>query len=95
MFENIQAKNCNPERSAGCEGNFYGPLESSIGPGMNIRIQRLRKLSFDAEPTISIERALHETAFYKENYGKYSIPVLRAMTFLDHCEKKNAVFRQG
>jgi len=88
MFENIQAKNCNPERSAGCEGNFYGPLESSIGPGMNIRIQRLRKLSFEAEPTISIERALHETAFYKENYGKYSIPVLRAMTFLDHCEKK-------
>ncbi len=88
MFENIQAKNCNPERSADCEGNFYGPLESSIGPGMNGRIQRLRKLSFDAEPTISIERALHETAFYKENYGKYSIPVLRAMTFLDHCEKK-------
>ena len=88
MFENIQAKNCNPERSADCEGNFYGPLESSIGPGMNERIQRLRKLSFEAEPTISIERALHETAFYKENYGKYSIPVLRAMTFLDHCEKK-------
>ena len=55
---------------------------------MNLRIQRLRKLSVDAKPTISIERALHETAFYKENYGKYSIPVLRALTFLDHCQKK-------
>ncbi|MCP3891698.1 MAG: glycyl radical protein [Desulfobulbaceae bacterium] len=55
---------------------------------MNRRIQHLRKLSFDAVPSISIERALHETAFYKENYGKHSIPVLRALTFLDHCEKK-------
>ncbi|MBT7602858.1 MAG: formate C-acetyltransferase/glycerol dehydratase family glycyl radical enzyme, partial [Anaerolineae bacterium] len=55
---------------------------------MNPRIQRLRKLSVETEPTISIERALHETAFYKENYGKYSIPVLRALTFLDHCQKK-------
>ncbi|MBT3315006.1 MAG: glycyl radical protein [Anaerolineae bacterium] len=55
---------------------------------MNPRIQRLRKLSVEMEPTISIERALHETAFYKENYGKYSIPVLRAMNFLDHCQKK-------
>ncbi|WP_092223103.1 trans-4-hydroxy-L-proline dehydratase [Desulforhopalus singaporensis] len=55
---------------------------------MNPRIQRLRKLSVEAEPTISIERALHETEFYKENYGRYSIPVLRAMTFLDHCRRK-------
>ncbi|KAA3612390.1 MAG: glycyl radical protein [Calditrichaeota bacterium] len=55
---------------------------------MNPRVQRLRKLSFEAEPTLSIERALHETAFYKENYGKFSIPVLRALTFLDHCRKK-------
>ncbi|OEU47107.1 MAG: glycyl radical enzyme [Desulfobulbaceae bacterium S5133MH15] len=70
------------------EGNFYSPLESLIGPGMNPRIQRLRKLTVETAPTISIERALHETVFYKENYGKYSIPVLRAMTFLDHCQKK-------
>ena len=55
---------------------------------MNARVQRLRKLSVEAEHSLSIERALHETAFYKENYGKYSIPVLRAMNFLDHCEKK-------
>ncbi|HCT29236.1 MAG TPA: formate C-acetyltransferase/glycerol dehydratase family glycyl radical enzyme [Bacteroidales bacterium] len=55
---------------------------------MNERIQKLRKLSVETEPSLSIERALHETAFYKENYGKYSIPVLRAMNFLDHCKKK-------
>jgi pyruvate formate-lyase/glycerol dehydratase family glycyl radical enzyme len=88
MFENISAANATPERPATSEGNFYVPLTSEIGPGMNPRIQRLRKQSVDAEPTISIERALHETEFYKENYGKHSIPVLRALTFLDHCQKK-------
>ncbi len=59
-----------------------------IGPGMNPRIQRLRKLSFEAEPCLSIERALHQTAFYQEHAGKYSTPVFRALTFLDHCQKK-------
>ena len=88
MFEKITIKDPAPERPAGAEGNFYTPLASTIGPGMNPRIQRLRKLSVEAEPTIAIERALHETAFYKENYGKYSIPVLRAMNFFDHCQKK-------
>jgi len=77
-----------PQRKAAAEGNFYPESESAIGPGMNPRIQRLRKLSVGTEPSLSIERALHETAFYQENYGKYSIPVLRAMNFLDHCRKK-------
>ncbi len=82
-------KNIVPERPASTEGNFYETNGAkTIGPGMNERIQRLRKLSFDAEPTISIERASHQTAFYKEQYGKHSIPVLRALTFLDHCKKK-------
>src|SRR5210317_2211551 len=77
-----------PERKPSSEGNFYTLKPNRIGPGMNERIQRLRKLSYEAEHTLSIERALHETAFYKENYGKYSIPVLRALNFLDHCQKK-------
>jgi len=77
-----------PQRKAAAEGNFYPESESAIGPGMNPRIQRLRKLSVGTEPSLSIERALQETAFYQENYGKYSIPVLRAMNFLDHCQKK-------
>jgi len=88
MFEKVDVQTKSPERAALAEGNFYKPLENKIGPGMNPRIQRLRKLSVNAEPTISIERALHETSFYKENYGKHSIPVLRALTFLDHCQKK-------
>ncbi|MDZ4184688.1 MAG: trans-4-hydroxy-L-proline dehydratase [Desulfuromonadales bacterium] len=64
------------------------PASSAGGPGMNPRIQRLRQRSVEAEPSLAIERALHETAFYRENYGKYSIPVLRALNFLDHCQKK-------
>ncbi len=88
MFEKVTVENPVPERPAQAEGNFYAPLKNAIGPGMNPRIQRLRKLSVETKPTISIERALHETAFYKKNYGKYSIPVLRALNFLDHVQKK-------
>lgn len=79
-----------PERLANAEGNFYNtPSDPGrIGPGMNERVQHLRKLSFETSPSISIERALHQTAFYKENNGKYSVPVMRALQFLDHCKKK-------
>ena len=59
---------------------------------MNPRIQRLRKLSVEAEPSISIERALIETGFYKYNYGKYPIPVLRALNFKNICEEKTIYF---
>ncbi|PKP52677.1 MAG: formate C-acetyltransferase/glycerol dehydratase family glycyl radical enzyme [Bacteroidetes bacterium HGW-Bacteroidetes-1] len=55
---------------------------------MNERIQKLRKISVETEPSLSIERALHETEFYKENYGKFSTPVMRALNFLNHCQKK-------
>jgi hypothetical protein len=55
---------------------------------MNFRIEKLRQESFQAHPCISIERALMETAFYKENYGKYATPVMRALTFKHLCEKK-------
>ena len=56
--------------------------------GMNDRIKRLRKESFDAQPSLSIERALIETEFYKENYGKYPIPILRAKNFYEICRLK-------
>ncbi len=88
MFEKINWHTAVAERPATAEGNFYPPAENRIGPGMNKRIQKLRKLSVETPPSLSIERALHETEFYRENYGKYSIPVLRALTFLDHCRKK-------
>jgi formate C-acetyltransferase len=77
------------ERPAQAEGNFYGAIrEGAIGPGMNPRVQRLRKLSFETVPSLSIERALHQTAFYQENNGKYSVPMMRALQFLDHCQQK-------
>ncbi len=87
-METIDRPETAPEREAAAEGNFYPATENAIGPGMNERIQRLRKLSVETAPSLSIERALHETVFYKENYGKYPIPVLRALNFLDHCQKK-------
>lgn len=61
---------------------------SSNAFGMNDRIKRLRKQTFETEPSLSIERALIETRFYKENEGKYPIPVLRALNFLEICKQK-------
>jgi len=95
MFEKINQHTEIPLRPAISEGNFYQPKTNPIGPGMNERIQKLRKLSFEAEPSLSIERALHETAFYKENFGKMSIPVLRAANYLDHCQKKVLYIGEG
>ena len=55
---------------------------------MNDRIKRLRQLSFESIPSLSIERALIETNFYKDNYGKYPVPILRALNFLEICKNK-------
>lgn len=55
---------------------------------MNSRIERLRRASFEAKPSISIERAVLETRFYQENAGKHSLPVLRALCFKYLCEHK-------
>ena len=56
--------------------------------GMNERIKRLRQQNFDTPTTLSIERSLIETAFYKENYGTMPIAVLRARNFYEICKKK-------
>ncbi|MBW2409035.1 MAG: glycyl radical protein [Deltaproteobacteria bacterium] len=55
---------------------------------MNDRISRLRAQSFNAQPSISAERALLVTEFYEENDGKFSVPVLRALNFKNLCAKK-------
>jgi len=88
-------KNIKPERAASAQGNFYSPLKSNIGPGMNERVQKLRKLSFETEPSLSIERALIQTEFYKNNFGKYAMPVLRAMNFLEICKQKTIYLGEG
>lgn len=55
---------------------------------MNPRIERLRRESFETKPRISAERARLLTEFYRENLGKYSVPVLRALSFMKLCEEK-------
>ena len=55
---------------------------------MNKRIARLREQSFKASPCISAERARLVTEFYRENDGKYSVPVMRALNFKNLCGKK-------
>ena len=56
--------------------------------GMNARIKRLHQQSLDTPATLTIERALIETAFYKENYGKMPNCILRARNFYEICQKK-------
>ena len=56
--------------------------------GMNDRIKRLRQQNFETPTTLSIERALIETEFYKENYGTMPIAMLRARNFYEICKKK-------
>ena len=55
---------------------------------MTPRVAKLRQESFDAQPSISVERAVLVTHFYRENHGKYSNPVLRALNFKNLCQKK-------
>lgn len=63
--------------------------------GMNERIQKLRHQSVSAVPTLSIERAVLVTEAYKQYQGKVSIPVLRALSFKNVCEKKTVVILDG
>ena len=60
--------------------------------GMNERIQRLREQSVTTPVHIDLERAKIETDFYKENDGKYSVPVMRAITLMEYFSKKTLYF---
>jgi pyruvate-formate lyase len=85
-FPSTTQQPSSPQRAPFTKNN-YSPEGSSLSePGMNDRIQRLRKLSVETQPSLSIERALIETAFYKDNYGKVSIPELRALTYYELCK---------
>ena len=63
--------------------------------GMNERIQKLRELSVNTPVHIDLERAKIETDFYRENDGKYSIPVMRAMTLKEYFSKKTLYLGDG
>jgi len=62
---------------------------------MKERIARLRQQSFEAEPAISTERAELLTRFYREHEGTHPVPVMRAMSFKDLCEKKTLYIGDG
>jgi formate C-acetyltransferase len=62
---------------------------------MNARIQKLRQESLDARPSVSIERARLVTEFYRENAGKYSTPVLRALNFRHLWERQTIYIGAG
>ena len=55
---------------------------------MTGRTAKLRQESLDAHPRLSPERAVLVTEFYQANAGLYSIPVLRAESFLHLCRHK-------
>ena len=55
---------------------------------MTPRTARLREESLLASPAISYERASLLTDFYQANEGKFSVPVMRASSFLHLCRHK-------
>ncbi len=57
---------------------------------MNARTSKLRQESLDAKPSISPERAILMTEFYQAHEGEYSVPVMRAMTFLHLCRHQTS-----
>ncbi|MDR1703858.1 MAG: glycyl radical protein [Clostridiales bacterium] len=63
--------------------------------GMNERIRSLRKASADAQPRLSLERALLETVAYRLYEGRVSVPELRALTFKHIMEHKEIHINDG
>jgi formate C-acetyltransferase len=55
---------------------------------MSDRVVRLREATVATHPSISAERALLMTRFYREQEGRHPTPVLRALAFADLCERK-------
>ncbi|MBN1333499.1 MAG: glycyl radical protein [Synergistales bacterium] len=62
---------------------------------MTPRVEKLRTESLNTKPSVSIERALLVTEFYRENAGKYSAPVMRAMNFKNLWEKQAIYIGEG
>ena len=62
---------------------------------MNERTAMLRQRSLETGPSISAERAVLLTEFYRENEGLHSIPVMRALSFLHLCRHKTIYLGEG
>ncbi len=66
-------------------------------PGASIsrRIEVLREASYQAVPSLSIERAKIITECYKKNEGKYPTPILRALCFKELCLSQTLYIGKG
>ncbi len=62
---------------------------------MNARVTELRERSLATPPSISAERSLILTRFYREHLGRHSTPVLRALAFRELCEHKTITIEPG
>jgi formate C-acetyltransferase len=62
---------------------------------MNERTRRLRQQSLETPPSLSEERALLVTEFYKEHGGKHSVAVMRARCFEHLCKRKTLWIGEG
>ena len=63
--------------------------------GATERVKMLRAQSESTAPEISLERALLVTEAYRQNYGKISKPLLRALTFKHLMENKTICINDG
>lgn len=63
--------------------------------GMNERIQKLRSQSLEAQPHLSIERAVLVTEAYEKYFGMVETPILRALTFKHIMENKTLCINDG
>ena len=59
------------------------------------RTKKLREESINAEPHISIERAVLMTEAYKKYEGSVEIPVLRALSFKHYIENRTLSINDG
>ncbi len=62
---------------------------------MTERVRRLRQQSLEARETLSSERALLMTEFYKQNLGLISVPLRRALAFQYLMERKTIYIGAG
>ncbi len=62
---------------------------------MTDRTRRLRAESLSAEPSLSGERAMLLTEFYRENEGRHPIPILRALAYRQLCERRTLWIGEG
>jgi hypothetical protein len=88
-----------PDAVDRCYGHLVVPKKKNdqMKPGLAIseRVAFLRETSFLTEPSLSIERARILTEFYKNNEGKYPVPILRDYLLRELCSKQTLFRSQG